>query len=534
MVFWCRWAWLILLILFSFTAFYSSGIDTGVSHDKLKYLSITWSMMQSGHYLIPMMNGIPYTDKPPLFFWLIASAWHLLGINLFSVQFMIGCLLISWGLMTRAIYATLFPNDRQGKDLIPYLLIGSYAIWRDIWFLRVDLLLLTGILLCCLGIFKILAMHPRIKCAYSYIVLGTCIGLFAKGPIVYVFTLLPFMTSALFAKEYRAVFLKIIAAILLGTLIFLITWVIPVIINTSHVFAQQILYQQIAHRVSYSDKSYFIYLYLYIPTLFIPWVVNLIFFRKLSDTFKQISQYRPFMLSIFITSVMIFSCFGQKSLWYVLPLLPFGLIFLTRFFIEYKDQRRVICLNRFILSIIFASFGSLSIGLLFSPKVQGLVFKNFGGYFALSPWVMMSLAALSFMTVGYLIFSKRNLIGLVSAASVMLFLIYGLSNLYFFPFERAFTQINIVSAVLHETERNHAGIILYQSEYPGSFNYTAHLEEPILSVSTIGALKQWLEKHPHGVVIYNQKVCPEFEGMKEIAAYHEKAGSVAYLLCKKN
>lgn len=531
MAFLRRWTWIVLLILFSFTALYSSGIDNGASHDKLKYLSIAWSMAQSGHYLIPMVNGIPYTDKPPLLFWLIVSVWHLFGANLFSVQCVINLLLISWALMTRAMYATLFPSDTLGKNVIPYLLIGSYAVWRDVWFLRVDILLLTGVLLCNLGVLKVLA-KTQARRAYSYIVFGVCVGLFAKGPIVYVFTLLPFIVSTLCTKNYRPYCLKIIGALLLGSMIFLGTWAIPAVLYTSHAFAQQILYQQIAHRAVHSDKSYFIYLYQYIPTLFAPWMINVIFFRKLGATFKQVPKYSSFIFSIFIVSIIIFSCFGQKSLWYVLPLLPFGLIFFTRFFIENKHQRMVIRLNRTVFSVIFGFFGVLSMGLLLSPTIQAHVFKNFGGHFSLSPWVMVSLTVMSFMTLGYICFSKRNLIDLISVASVMLFLIYSLSNLYFSSFERAFTRINQVGSMLHAAELNHTGIVVYQSDYLGQFDYVGRLTEVMPVLNAQSELEDWLRQHPHGMVIYNGNTCPTVTNLQVMMTYRERASLLPMLLCQ--
>lgn len=531
MLFFRRWAWAILLLLFSFTAFYASGIDNGASHDRLKYLSIAWTMYESGHYLIPLVNGIPYTDKPPLMFWLMVSAWHLFGVNMFSLQCLIDLLLISWGLMIRAIYETLFPSDHLGKDLIPYVLIGSYAIWRDVWFLRVDILLLTGILLCNLGILKILA-NATIKRAYIYIALGTCIGLFAKGPIVFVFTLLPFLASVCFTKENRTVFLKIIGPVLLGTLVFLISWTIPAILYSSHIFAKQILYQQIAHRAAHSDKSYFVYLYQYIPMLFLPWIFNLIFFKKFKATFDEVPRYRSFILSIFAVSIIIFSCFGQKSLWYILPIFPFGLIFFTRFFVENKNQRKIIRLNRIILSVIFGFFSALSISLILSPTIQAAVFKNFGGYFPLSPFLMLGLASISFLTVGYLCFSKSYLTRLVSVASVMLLLVYGLSNLYFFPFEQQFTQIKQVGTTLHDAELNHIGIVLYQSEYLGQFTYEGRLTEVIPTLNTSFELENWLQKNPNGIVLYSGTDCPVIANLHVIASFRERVRGTPYLLCQ--
>ncbi len=544
MIFLRRWAWLFILMLFSFTAFYVSGVDNGTSHDKLKYLSITWSMMQSHHYLVPMVNGIAYTDKPPLIFWLIAGVWHLFGVNMFGVQCLIDIIIISWALIMRALYATIFPDDRLGKELIPYVLIGSYPIWSNMWFLRVDILLLTGILLCNLGIFRwIASASPHSKndslLSMVLITLGCCIGLLAKGPIVYIFTLLPFLISTIFTKSYRQYLFKIVGVIFLSTCIVLASWVIPAILSMGHAFAQQILYQQISHRAVYStqhpflQKSYFIYIYQYIPMLFLPWIMNCVFVKKFQIIFSQAPQHRSFILSLMIVSVIIFSFFGQKSIWYVLPILPFGLIFFTRFFIENKDQRIVVRLNRAILSIMFGSFGALSISLLLSSAIQLHVFKNFGGHFSLSPIVMISLALMNFITALYLCFSKADLLKLISVSSVMLLLVYSLSNLYFFSFEQRYTKIHEVAAYLHAQEQNKKGIVLYQSDYLGQFTYVARLKEVIPQLNTLDELENWLNKHPQGIVLSSMNACPPVINMRLVIAYHESERSMPFLLCQR-
>ena len=262
-----------------------------------------------------------------------------------------------------------------------------------------------------------------------------------------------------------------------------------------------------------------------------PWIFNLLFFKKIEATFKEAPQYRSFILSVFIVSIVIFSFFGQKSLWYVLPILPFGLIFFTRFFVENKDQPAVIRLNRIVLSIMFGFFGVLSLSLLLSPMVQSHVFKNFGGNFSLSPFVMIGLATMSFLTLAYIYFSKRDLIRLLSVSSVMLVLVYSLSNLYFFPFEQKFTQINQVGAYLHEQEVNKKGIVLYKSEYLGQFDYVGRLTAVIPVLKTSVALNNWLEQNPKGMVIYSGNHCPNAK-MHIITSYNERARLVPFLLCK--
>ena len=46
-----------------------------------RYLSVAWEMWSSGNFLVPHLNGAPYSDKPPVLFWLIHLGWALFGVS---------------------------------------------------------------------------------------------------------------------------------------------------------------------------------------------------------------------------------------------------------------------------------------------------------------------------------------------------------------------------------------------------------------------------------------------------------------------
>lgn len=550
MTFLSRWGWILALLLFSFTAFYSSGIDSGTSHDRLKYLSIAWSMYQNGDYLIPTVNGVPYTDKPPLLFWLIAGSWHLFGINMFGPQLVIMMNYIAWGFLTRAIYATLFPDDARGKDLAPYVLLGSFTLWQGTWFLRVDLLLVTGILLCNWGIIRLLvSLNTSLEKRKDFfslflISIGTCIGLFGKGPVIYIFTFFPFVISAFFIKNYRKFWLKITSATLIGSLLMGLVWAIPAAISMGCDFAKQIFYIQLTHRAvrtevpPYVKRSYFIYLYQYLPALFLPWLVNVVFFRKIKVTFYAFGNAKFFIAAIFVISLFILSCFGQKSAWYILPLLPFGVLFFTRFFVKYEQALSVIWINRILLALCFLILGCVTLGLLFSPSLTHHVFKNFGGKFSLNSSLMSALALLSFLMFVF-IYSSKSFLRLIKYTSIMFFLLYGVLNVYLSIFEKAYTKLEQVSNILSYQERSENGLLIYSvrpdggySEYLGQFNYSAHLTNTIQTSNNIDALRRWIRQHPRGVVIYQGHSCPAIGKLFKVAAYYERATSMPYLICQ--
>ena len=45
--------------------------------DETRYASVAWEMWLRGDFLVPYVNGEPYSHKPPLLFWLIQLGWGL-------------------------------------------------------------------------------------------------------------------------------------------------------------------------------------------------------------------------------------------------------------------------------------------------------------------------------------------------------------------------------------------------------------------------------------------------------------------------
>ena len=47
--------------------------------DEGRYVGVAWSMLTSGDWLVPHLDGLPYFHKPPLFYWITAASLSLFG-----------------------------------------------------------------------------------------------------------------------------------------------------------------------------------------------------------------------------------------------------------------------------------------------------------------------------------------------------------------------------------------------------------------------------------------------------------------------
>src|SRR5947209_17842055 len=52
-----------------------------IEPDEGRYAEIGREMLTSGDWVVPTLNGRPYLDKPPLFYWLLAGSFELFGVS---------------------------------------------------------------------------------------------------------------------------------------------------------------------------------------------------------------------------------------------------------------------------------------------------------------------------------------------------------------------------------------------------------------------------------------------------------------------
>jgi len=54
--------------------------------DEGRYVGIAWEMLRSGDWLTPRLDGLPFLQKPPLFYWITAASLALFGPNAWAAR----------------------------------------------------------------------------------------------------------------------------------------------------------------------------------------------------------------------------------------------------------------------------------------------------------------------------------------------------------------------------------------------------------------------------------------------------------------
>ncbi len=75
---------LTVAILFGFgVGLTSYGI---LNNNEGLYAQIGWETLTGGHWVIPHLNGVPYIEKPPLLYWLLAFSFKIFGKTVFAAR----------------------------------------------------------------------------------------------------------------------------------------------------------------------------------------------------------------------------------------------------------------------------------------------------------------------------------------------------------------------------------------------------------------------------------------------------------------
>ncbi|MDH4231883.1 MAG: glycosyltransferase family 39 protein [Nitrospirota bacterium] len=141
----------ILLLLWVLVLLWVRPWSGDLRSDPLTYACVSKDMVENNHWLSPELNGEPYINKPPFYFWLVAVSFKLFGVQFYAAKIpslvfaTLDVLLVYWVvfrwtrnydtaffssfsfLATRWIVRN-FAANRPESLLVLSLLLGCYAV----------------------------------------------------------------------------------------------------------------------------------------------------------------------------------------------------------------------------------------------------------------------------------------------------------------------------------------------------------------------------------------------------------------------
>lgn len=162
------------------------------------FAGVGYEMLMGHDWVTPKLNGAPYLNKPPLFYWMIASSYWLFGVSEWSAR--LPQALIGWlGVLAAWKWARELFGARAGRIAAGMLAVsaGWYLFSHQ---LLIDELLSTIYLASLYCIWRVAREPERRR---NWVMLYVTIGLsiLAKGLIGPILTLFVFGLYALIEKE---------------------------------------------------------------------------------------------------------------------------------------------------------------------------------------------------------------------------------------------------------------------------------------------------------------------------------------------
>ncbi|MCB1592322.1 MAG: glycosyltransferase family 39 protein [Alphaproteobacteria bacterium] len=335
--------------------------------DETRYMTVAWEMFNTKNYFLLSLNYEPYHHKPPMMFWLINFCWLIFGASRWSALIPVygasAATLVLTGLLARKLY----PNNQKIREHASWVLFGTAPFLIYASLVMFDMML-TAVNLAAFLLALSYCEKPEFK---KTLLLGLFlgIGVLVKGPVVFLYTLLPLSLYPWWRSQnhraepkqlYKALSLALCFSILPVSL-----WLAPALLQADSHFAYWLVWEQTAGRMkgdfsSSHVRPFYFYLPL-LPVLFMPWAFFPAFWKNVKKLAPQDPSFR-FLLAATIPVLLFFSLIAGKQPHYLVPLMPFIGVGLSKVMSYSLDIRTIRITSICVLSalILFQLIGHYS------------------------------------------------------------------------------------------------------------------------------------------------------------------------------
>ncbi len=480
--------------------------------DETRYLAVAWDMWLHENYLVPHLNGAPYSHKPPLLFWLMTGGWHLLGVNewwprLVAPLFSIGSLIL-----IHRLARILWPGSADARNLSPILLFGSFFWCVFSTLTMFDMMLTFLTLLAVINMAQ--ATYKNLWCRFIVAGVAMGFGVLSKGPAIFIHVLPIAVTAPFWAPhlacaakkfEKRGWYTGVALSVLIATTIGL-SWAIPAGIAGGEAYRDAIFWGQSAGRMveSFAHARPFWWYFAALPLLILPWLLWPALWRVGREANNLMGEGGfKFCVIWFIAPFTIFSIISGKQLHYLLPEFPALALIGSRLLTipgvtPFKDHQ----LDRWLpggSAIILGGFLLLASHLPFEGQTA-ILFRESDGIWGILILVVGSLYL--FSPINNTVHQAAH-IAAITACSVM--------AIYLAATPILSKRYDLRKLAQHISALENDGkAVAYFGKYHGQFHFMGQLKNSISPIGLIGDdIIEFLNAHPDGVIIAKYKTLPK-------------------------
>lgn len=320
------WDYLLLFIFIYFAFYFGFSVYALENMNEGLYAEIAREMLVSGNYLVPHLNFVPYLEKPPMLYWLIALSYKVFGISTFAARL----IPVSAGALLCLVTFYFAKKMEQGRSgwfaaIILATSVGFILISRVIIF---DMLLAVFFTagLCCF--YAWYTTGKRYYLWLTYVMGG--FAFMTKG--LFVILLMPALALLFMVLNKTPVkrYLQLISPI--GIILFLLTvvpWVVAATMQQSdfawNFFVNEQFMRFLNKRIPHDYHTGAIYYY--VPAIIVcllPWtfLIPTLLKRSVLPVMPETRQLKKFLWAWFLGAFIFFSLSQAKAHYYIILGIP--------------------------------------------------------------------------------------------------------------------------------------------------------------------------------------------------------------------
>ncbi len=458
--------------------------------DETRYASVAWEMWSRGDFLVPYLNGEPYSHKPPLYFWLIHAGWWLFGVHEWVLRCIAPLLALCILFTSAHVARQLWLDDAITARLVPWLVFGSIFFTGFASWVQIDLLLVLMTLLAMTGIIRA-ARGARGAWLLTGVAIG--LGVLSKGPVILLQVLPVALLAPLWKRDADARYwwrwyAGLSASVLLGAVIAL-AWALPAAQAGGDSYRDAILWGQTAHRMVRSfAHAHPPWWYLpWLAVLFAPWILLPWSWSALRRSGLASDEGLRFCLTWLVSVFILMSLASGKQVKYLLPLVPAVALLLGRVWSRMGDG--VIKQRPWLAGGVLFVSGGLLVAL---PLVLDT-----------AAWIndIQPLWGALLMGVALVLLLQRPLKPVEYPQRLTLFSVVVIVILHLGVFRTGAPAYDVQSASRVIATAQAAGReVAMAARYHGQFGFAGRLTRPIVQLEADGALA-WAAHHPQDYLV---------------------------------
>lgn len=451
--------------------------------NETRYLSVAWEMLTGNHWLVPFKNGVSYSHKPPLLFWLINLVW-LPGVSEYAARLVAPALSLLALWLSGRLADRMHPGGEFGNAAVTVLgaMVPFYFFSGETNF---DGILMLAMVACAATLWRIgTAPQPRLL---NWLAFGAAIGfgVYAKGPVIFVHVMPLLLGMRWWAGPGRFSLAGVLVALLVAIALVAL-WLVPAYVTGDAAYREAILWTQSAGRVvnSFAHARPFWYYLQILPMLLFPWIALRGFWQT-----RPLDNAEKFAWVWLLGPFILFSLISGKQPAYLLPAMPAAALLLANRWPERPGKPWIVAA---VLGIVMVALLMVPTGALGNSIADLLDLRT-----ALLVTVPLALGIGAMMLRPRLVWLAVPAIGL------------GLNIAYFAgPAGKIMSPVEIATILAQKDGKiGYAGL-----DYHGDFQFAGRLRTPLTLLPDAAAIAKFAETNPDGLIVgrLNEGLLPEW------------------------